>query len=66
MTTLRHAGHPDVGLMAYGCCREHLPNVDFPTIQVNASLPGASPETMGVRRRDAVEKQFSTIAGWTR
>src|SRR6478672_11879062 len=40
-----------------------LPNVDFPTIQVNASLPGASPETMASAVALPLEKQFSTIAG---
>src|SRR5258705_8746854 len=40
-----------------------LPNVDFPTIQVNASLPGASPETMAAAVALPLEKQFSTIAG---
>jgi HAE1 family hydrophobic/amphiphilic exporter-1 len=40
-----------------------LPNVDFPTIQVNASLPGASPDTMAAAVALPLEKQFSTIAG---
>src|SRR3954469_1852904 len=40
-----------------------LPTVDFPTIQVNASLPGASPETMASSVATPLEKQFSTIAG---
>ncbi|HUQ50227.1 MAG TPA: efflux RND transporter permease subunit [Terriglobales bacterium] len=40
-----------------------LPNVDFPTIQVNASVPGASPETMATAVATPLEKQFSTIAG---
>src|SRR4051794_35067861 len=40
-----------------------LPNVDFPTIQVNAGLPGASPETMASSVATPLEKQFSTIAG---
>src|ERR1700691_4510485 len=40
-----------------------LPNVDFPTINVNASLPGASPETMASAVATPLEKQFSTIAG---
>src|SRR5436309_395871 len=40
-----------------------LPNVDFPTIQVNAALPGASPETMASAVALPLEKQFSTIAG---
>jgi HAE1 family hydrophobic/amphiphilic exporter-1 len=40
-----------------------LPNVDFPTIQVSASLPGASPDTMASAVALPLEKQFSTIAG---
>ena len=40
-----------------------LPNVDFPTVSVNASLPGASPETMASAVATPLERQFSTIAG---
>src|SRR5213595_2295022 len=40
-----------------------LPNVDFPTISVNAILPGASPATMAATVATPLEKQFSTIAG---
>jgi hydrophobic/amphiphilic exporter-1 (mainly G- bacteria), HAE1 family len=40
-----------------------LPNVDFPTIQVTASLPGASPETMAASVATTLERQFATIAG---
>jgi HAE1 family hydrophobic/amphiphilic exporter-1 len=40
-----------------------LPTVDFPTIQVNAGLPGASPETMAAAVALPLEKQFATIAG---
>ena len=40
-----------------------LPNVDYPTIQVSASLPGASPSTMASSVATPLEKQFSTIAG---
>ena len=40
-----------------------LPNVDFPTIQVNALLPGANPETMASAVATVLERQFSTIAG---
>ncbi len=40
-----------------------LPNVDFPTIQVTANVPGASPETMASAVATPLEKQFSTIAG---
>src|SRR5438552_19006534 len=40
-----------------------LPNVDFPTIQVTASLPGANPDTMATSVATPLENQFSTIAG---
>jgi HAE1 family hydrophobic/amphiphilic exporter-1 len=40
-----------------------LPNVDFPTLLVTASLPGASPETMAAAVATPLENQFSTIAG---
>ncbi|MDB5511177.1 MAG: efflux transporter permease subunit [Enterovirga sp.] len=40
-----------------------VPRVDFPTIQVSAQLPGASPETMAASVASILEKQFSTIAG---
>jgi hydrophobic/amphiphilic exporter-1 (mainly G- bacteria), HAE1 family len=40
-----------------------LPNVDFPTINVNAGLPGASPDTMASSVALPLEKQFSTIPG---
>src|ERR1044071_4021011 len=40
-----------------------LPAVDFPTIQVSASLPGASPETVASAVALPLEKQFSSIAG---
>jgi HAE1 family hydrophobic/amphiphilic exporter-1 len=40
-----------------------LPNVDFPTIQVSAGLPGANPETMASSVATPLEKQFTTIAG---
>ncbi len=42
-----------------------LPQVDFPTISVNASLPGASPETMASSVATPLERQFSRIAGVT-
>ncbi len=40
-----------------------LPNIDFPTLQVEGSLPGASPETMASSVAAPLERQFSTIAG---
>ena len=42
-----------------------LPQVDFPTISVSASLPGASPETMASSVATPLERQFSHIAGVT-
>jgi len=40
-----------------------LPQVDFPTIQVSASLPGANPETMAANVAQPLERKFSLIAG---
>ncbi len=42
-----------------------LPQVEFPTIQVNGSLPGASPETMASAVATPLERQFGRIAGVT-
>jgi multidrug efflux pump len=42
-----------------------LPQIDFPTIRVSASLPGASPEIMAVSVATPLEKQFTRIAGIT-
>src|SRR6266571_5003626 len=64
MTTLVMMGILLFGIMAYRLLPvSDLPNVDFPTITVNASLPGASPETMASAVATPLEKQFSTIAG---
>src|ERR1700733_6472207 len=41
----------------------NLPNVDFPTLQVTSTLPGASAETMASAVSIPLEKQFATIAG---
>ncbi len=40
-----------------------LPAVDFPTIQITANLPGASPETMAASVASPIERQLSTISG---
>src|SRR2546426_6422756 len=40
-----------------------LPSVDYPTIQVSAFLPGASPETMASSVATPLEREISTIAG---
>src|SRR5262249_20169283 len=42
-----------------------LPSVDFPTIQINAQLPGASAETMAASVASPIERQLSTISGVT-
>ena len=63
-TTLIMAGILIFGVMAYRLLPvSDLPNVDFPTIQVSAALPGASPETMASSVATPLERQFSTIAG---
>jgi HAE1 family hydrophobic/amphiphilic exporter-1 len=64
MTTLVMLGVLIFGIMSYRLLPVNdLPNVDFPTILVNASLPGASPETMAAAVATPLEKEFSTIAG---
>jgi hydrophobic/amphiphilic exporter-1 (mainly G- bacteria), HAE1 family len=63
-TTLVMLGIVSFGAMAYRTLPvNNLPNVDFPTIQVSANLPGASPETMAAAVATPLEKEFSTIAG---
>ncbi len=52
------------GIVAYRMLPvSDLPNVDFPTLLVTASLPGGSPETMASAVATPLERQFSTIAG---
>ncbi len=52
------------GVVAYGFLPvAPLPQVDFPSISVNASLPGASPETMASSVATPLERQFGRIAG---
>ena len=64
MTVLVMTGILIFGVIAYRLLPVNaLPNVDFPTIQVQAQLPGASPETMASAVATPLEKQFSTIAG---
>jgi HAE1 family hydrophobic/amphiphilic exporter-1 len=62
MTTLVMVGVLVFGIVGYrNLPVASLPNVDFPTISVSASLPGASPETMASAVATPLEKQFSTI-----
>src|SRR5476649_726847 len=64
MTTLVMVAILFFGVVAYKqLAVSDLPNVDFPTISVNAILPGASPATMAATVATPLEKQFSTIAG---
>ena len=64
MTTLLMAAFLAFGSIAYvNLPVSELPQVDFPTIQVTATLPGASPETMAAAVATPLEAQFSTIAG---
>jgi HAE1 family hydrophobic/amphiphilic exporter-1 len=52
------------GMVAYQSLPvSDLPNVDFPTLLVTATLPGAGPETMGASVATPLENQFSMIAG---
>ncbi len=64
MTTLVMLSILFVGIAGYSKLPvSDLPNVDFPTIVVSASVPGASPETMASAVATPLEKQFSTITG---
>jgi len=64
MTVLVMAGILIFGIVGYRLLPvSSLPNVDYPTIQVTAALPGASPNTMASAVATPLEKQFSTIAG---
>jgi HAE1 family hydrophobic/amphiphilic exporter-1 len=63
-TSLLMVGVLFVGLVAYPLLPvAPLPQVDFPTIQVSASLPGASPETMASSVAQPLERQFAQIPG---
>src|SRR5476649_2353839 len=64
MTALVMSGIVLFGVAGYRALPvSDLPNVDFPTIQVSAALPGASPETMATSVATTLERQFATIAG---
>ncbi len=64
MTTLIMVAIVAFGLFGYSTLPvSELPSVDFPTIQVSASLPGADPQTMASAVATPLESQFSTIPG---
>src|SRR2546430_3957984 len=63
-TSLLMAGILFVGVVAYPLLPvAPLPQVDFPTIQVTASLPGGSPETMASSVAQPLERQLAQIPG---
>ncbi len=63
-TSLLMVGVLFVGLIAYPKLPvAPLPQVDFPTIQISASLPGADPETMASAVAQPLESQFAQIPG---
>ena len=65
-TTLLTAGITLVGAIAFNVLPvSPLPQVDFPTISVSASLPGASPDITASSIATPLERQFSHIAGVT-
>ena len=59
MTTLVMGAILIFGVISYrGLPVSDLPNVDFPTLQVSANLPGASPQTMAAAVATPLERQF--------
>jgi HAE1 family hydrophobic/amphiphilic exporter-1 len=63
-TSLLMAAIALFGIVAYRTLPvSDLPSVDFPTINVNANLPGADPATMASSVATVLERQFTTIAG---
>src|SRR5262244_3049634 len=64
MTPLLMIGILIFGVVGYlGLPVSDLPNIDYPTISVQANLPGANPETMASSVAAPLERQFSTIPG---
>ena len=64
MTTVLVSGVIIFGIFAFvKLSVSDLPNVDFPTISVTASLPGGNPSTMASTVATPLERQFTTIAG---
>src|SRR3954451_17115433 len=63
-TSLLMLGIAGIGLVAYRALPvSDLPNVDFPTLNVGAGLPGADPATMASAVASPLERQFTTISG---
>ena len=65
-TTLLTIGMALAGIVAFNVLPvSPLPQIDFPTISVSASLPGADPETMATSITAPLERQLGHIAGVT-
>ena len=63
-TSLFMLGIALFGVVAYQALPvSDLPNVDFPTLTISASLPGADPATMASAVATPLERQFTGIAG---
>jgi HAE1 family hydrophobic/amphiphilic exporter-1 len=63
-TSLLMLGIAMFGVIAYRALSvSDVPQVDFPTLQVQAALPGASPATMAPSVATVLERQFTSIAG---
>ena len=63
-TSLIMLGIALFGVLAYRALPvSDLPNVDFPTLNVGAGLPGGDPGTMASAVASPLERQFTTIAG---
>src|SRR5712672_536870 len=63
-TSLIMLGIAVMGVIAYRALPvSDLPNVDFPTLNVGAGLPGADPGTMASAVASPLERQFTSIAG---
>src|ERR1035437_3080124 len=63
-TSLLMAAIALFGVIAYRALPvSDLPQVDYPTLTVSASLPGANPDTMASSVATPLERQFTTIAG---
>src|SRR6201987_1144308 len=63
-TSLLMVGIAVFGVIAYRALPvSDLPNVDFPTLNVSAGLPGGDPATMASAVASPLERQFTAIAG---
>src|SRR5579872_7436624 len=63
-TSLLMAAIAMFGIVAYRALAvSDLPTVDFPTVQIQAGLPGGDPSTMASAVASPIERQLTTIAG---